>query len=116
MAPYYTVPPLPKSSEEPDAVEDFSVGFLKHHPAIFWEMWPDALAQALLALVFLVKSTDATLHNLYELKTYSVSTSYIINQEMLELKKKFKKEIILKCKYTWRFAGIKMGSPWMYFV
>lgn len=85
------MPTLPKSSEEPDAVEDFSVGFLKHHPAIFWEMWLDALAQALLALVLLVKSTDATLHNLYELKACSVSTSYIFNQEMLEFKKIKKK-------------------------
>lgn len=99
MALRFTVPPLPTSSEEADADEDFSVGLLKHHPAILWELWPDAFSQALLALVFLVKLTDATLHNLYELKACSVCTSWIFNQDLLELKKKKqqKTQIILKC-------------------
>lgn len=86
MALHYIVSPLSTSSEGADPVEDFLVGLQKHHPAIFWEMWPDAFSQTLFA--FLVKLTDATLHNLHELKACSVCTFCIFNQELLELKKK----------------------------
>lgn len=72
-------------------------------------MWPDAFSQALFA--FLVKLTDATLHNLHELKACSVCTFCIFNQELLELKKKIKgdnSEMLIHMRIPWDKNRITM--------